>query len=110
FALLQMRIQSGREGGAETPRSIILAIEEPELYIHPHCQRLIFGVLKAFAGVSEGGESAGRDQVLYTTHSPAFVEIGHYERIAVVRKPNQETGTVVQQCPAGVLGSIEERK
>jgi len=110
FALLQMLIQSGRENGAEDARPIILAIEEPELYIHPHSQRLIFGVLKAFAGVKDGGENVSPDQVFYSTHSPAFIEIGNYERVAVLRKVDSDTGTTVHQCDAGVLGSMEEKK
>jgi predicted ATP-dependent endonuclease of OLD family len=111
FALLQMLIQSARAGaGGEAARSIILAIEEPELYIHPHSQRLIFGVLKGFAGVEEEGVQKGGDQVLYTTHAPAFIEISRYERVAVVRKRDPMAGTVVQQCDAGVLGTADEKR
>jgi putative ATP-dependent endonuclease of OLD family len=111
FALLQMLIQSARASGMEgVPRPIILAIEEPELYIHPHCQRLVFGVLKGFAGVEQEGEPTGSDQVLYTTHAPSFVEIAHYERVAVVRKRDTETGTLIQRCDTGVLGCVEEKE
>lgn len=110
FALLQMLIESVRvkdaTGGA---RPIILAIEEPELYIHPHCQRLVFNVLKGFAGVDKEGETTGIDQVLYATHATAFVEIAHYERVAVVRKSDAGVGTKVQQCNVGVLGSPDEK-
>ena len=111
FSLLQMLIKAGR-GTSINNRPIFLAIEEPELYIHPHCQRLIFSVLKGFAGVTDDPTPTqiGADQTIYTTHSPSFVEIANYERIGVVRKPNCKNGTVVHQCPAGVLGSVEERK
>lgn len=110
FALLQMSIESARaKDGAAAERPIILAIEEPELYVHPHCQRLVFSVLKGFAGVEKEGGPAGNDQVLYATHAPAFVEIAHYERVAVVRKADVATGTKVQQCKVGVLGSPEEK-
>lgn len=110
FALLQMLIDSNRAESAEGSRPILLAIEEPELYIHPHSQRLIFGVLKAFCGLKDEKEIKGSDQVLYTTHSPAFIEIGSYERIAVLRKPTHEIGTIVRQCEIGVLGTMEEKK
>lgn len=107
FSLLQMLMKSSGTG-EDSP--IILAIEEPELYIHPHAQRRIYGVLKEFAGVLNGDDSAEDfDQVLYSTHSPRFVDVSQYERIAVVRK-NPETGTEVRQCEAGVLGIPEERK
>lgn len=110
FALLQMLIESGRGEGVKGTRPILLAIEEPELYIHPHSQRLIFGVLKSFAGINEEEDAVTSDQVLYTTHSPAFIEIGNYERIAVVRKPDHQTGTTVHQCEAGILGTMDEKK
>ena len=108
FALLQMLIRSGQEQGEARP--IILAIEEPELYIHPHAQRLIYRVLKEFAGLTDDEHVAsGTDQVIYTTHSPAFVDISRYERIGVVRK-EPSIGTTIRQCAVGALGSVEERK
>ena len=104
FALLQMLIKSGQRQGATRP--IILGIEEPELYIHPHAQRLIFRVLKEFAGVTDiGDQAAGTDQVIYTTHSPAFVDISRYERIGVVGK-EPAAGTTIRQCSVGVLGPL----
>ena len=107
FALLQMLMKSGRQ--QEEARPIILGIEEPELYIHPHAQRLIYRVLKEFAGlVDKTHDESGSDQVIYTTHSPAFVDISRYERIGVVRKESS-IGTTIKQCAVGVLGSVEER-
>ena len=108
FAILQMLIRSGKQEGEARP--IILGIEEPELYIHPHAQRLIFRVLKKFAGVPDDVDQAsGIDQVIYTTHSPAFVDIHRYERIGVVRKKS-DAGTIIKQCDVGVFKNIEERK
>ena len=108
FALLQMLIQSGQQQGETRP--IILGIEEPELYIHPHAQRLIFRVVRDFAGVVDDGDQVtGTDQVIYTTHSPAFIDISRYERIGVVKK-DPATGTHIRQCAVGVLGTVEERR
>lgn len=108
FALLQMLIKPDQPQGNARP--IILGIEEPELYIHPHTQRLIYRVLKEFAGLkNDEGQAQGTDQVIYTTHSPAFVDVSRYERIGVVKKdPN--AGTIVRQCSVGILGTVEERK
>ena len=112
FALLQMLIRLRQRQGSEKEavRPVILGIEEPELYIHPHAQRLIFRVLEEFSGLSgDTDQGLNHDQVLYTTHSPTFVDINRYERIGVVRKePN--AGTIVRQCSIDVLGSIEERE
>lgn len=108
FSLLQMLMKSKRADSEVRP--IILCIEEPELYIHPHAQRLIYSVLKQFAGLPGDADTAtGTDQVIYTTHSPTFVDVSRYERIGVVcKKP--DAGTIVKQCPAGVLGDPIERK
>ena len=89
------------ETGEEESRTIILAIEEPELYIHPQMQRLIYSVLKEFAQT---------DQVVYTTHSPSFVDVGAYHTIGVLRKVDVNEGTKVFQCEAGVLDAETERK
>ena len=108
FALLQILIKSGHQQGEARP--IILGIEEPELYIHPHAQRLIYRVLKEFAGLTDDADQAlGTDQVIYTTHSPAFVDISRYERVGVVGK-EPAAGTFMRQCAVGVLGTVEERK
>jgi CRISPR-associated exonuclease Cas4 len=92
---------TGEQTTAEPPKTIILAIEEPELYIHPQLQRVVYGVLKDFAKT---------DQVVYTSHEPAFIDLGDYHQIALVRKQSYEDGTKVTQCDHGVLGTTEERK
>lgn len=111
FSLLQMLIDAARQNNGADSRPIILAIEEPELYIHPHSQRLIFRVLREFAGVGDDdAEATGSDQVVYTTHSPAFIEVWNYHRIGVVKKTDLATGTTVAQAERGVLGNPEDRK
>jgi putative ATP-dependent endonuclease of OLD family len=112
FALLQASILNQRgelvieptgEKGDQTQRgkTIIIAIEEPELYIHPQMQRLIYGVLRAFS-VS--------DQIIYSTHAPSFVDLTAYEGIAVIRKESTNRGTTVCQCNPGVFGDPQERR
>jgi CRISPR-associated exonuclease Cas4 len=110
FALLQALVMNQRgqllpqgeaQGAAAEVRTIILGIEEPELYIHPQIQRAIFSVLREFARL---------DQVLYVTHEPAFVDLANYHEIAVVQKPSVQSGSRVTQCEKGVLGDPEERK
>jgi predicted ATP-dependent endonuclease of OLD family len=45
-------------------RDYLFAIEEPEIYLHPHANRVLLNLLE---------EIALRDQVLFTTHSSEFV-------------------------------------
>ncbi len=117
FGLLQVLIRNTRgelieaddPGNVDALPSIILAIEEPELYIHPQSQRLIYRVLEEFASPNDAAE-ANRDQVVYTTHSPSFVDIARYWRVAIAKKDAAEVGTIVSQCDEGVLGDPEEKR
>lgn len=74
FALLQTYVQHlGRsavpvDGQQEVaPRPLIFLFEEPELYLHPRSQRVLFATLSR---ISE------THQVLVTTHSPLFFAPG----------------------------------
>jgi predicted ATP-dependent endonuclease of OLD family len=54
-------------------RNLILAVEEPELYMHPQAQRTIRQV---FRKISEGA-----DQVIFSTHSSLLVDVAHFDEI-----------------------------
>ncbi len=65
--------------------NLILAIEEPELYLHPNRQRHLSRILFEMASGAIPGV-AGVTQVLYTTHSPLFVGIERFDQIRRLRK------------------------
>ncbi len=68
----------------------VVLIEEPELFLRPHAQRYLYRLLRALA-------SAG-NQVMYSTHSPTFLNVARLEEFALVgRAP--ETGTTIIQPP-----------
>jgi len=75
-------------GIAEMLPDLIIAIEEPELYQHPNRQRSLSRVLRelsegAIPGVAE------RTQVIYSTHSPFFVELSCFDAIRrLTKSPN----------------------
>jgi len=107
FTLLQTLIMNEREQllsdtepSPDSP-SIILAIEEPELYIHPQLSKLFFDVMKDFSA---------SDQVIYATHSPLFVDAFEYESIAIVTKPSVDAGTVVTTCDSTAFEGLGDRK
>lgn len=86
--------QSVGDGGApdkgrEKARpSLILAIEEPELYQHPNRQRHLANVLRQLTMGAIPGVSASV-QVVYATHSPFFVGIDRINQLRLLRKvPN----------------------
>jgi hypothetical protein len=73
FALLQCYVEklaaAANQGGEGTPaqRPLMFLFEEPELYLHPKSQRVLFGTLARISGVY---------QVVVTTHSPLFFAPG----------------------------------
>lgn len=68
----------------------IFAVEEPELYLHPHAQRRLYRDLRDMISV---------DPCLYvmaTTHSPVFIDMENYRELAIVEK--RENGTTIIRC------------
>ena len=80
--------QENREG--QLP-SLVLAIEEPELYQHPSRQRHLASVLLDLAAGTIPGV-AQNTQVVYTTHSPLFVGLDRFSQIRVLRKITDGNG------------------
>ncbi len=85
----------------EQNRTIILAIEEPELYIHPQLCKLFFDVMREFGKT---------DQVIYSTHSPLFIDAFDYDRIAIVKKVNTIEGTKVKICDPKAFEGLNDRR
>ena len=56
----------------------LLLIEEPELYLRPQAQRYLYRLLRQFA---ERG-----NQVIYSTHSPAFLNVSHLDELVFVER------------------------
>ncbi len=110
-------VQAGADGEnpaatSEREQNIIFGIEEPELYQHPNRQRHLSSILERLC--SGGMPGATRSvQVIYTTHSPLFVDIGHFERIKIVRKVQnspdlpKET-TITSTTPEDVQNALDE--
>lgn len=78
--------------------SVVMLIDEPELYLHPHACRHFYSILKALSGSGV--------QVIYTTHSPAFLDVADYRSIYLVKKEYDKT-KVFEGSSAGI--SEEDR-
>jgi putative ATP-dependent endonuclease of OLD family len=78
---------TGRHEGRR--RTLILGVEEPELYMHPPMLRSVRKVLRKIA---DGG-----DQVFFTTHNPAMVDVGFFDEIIRVEGGSTEKGATVHQ-------------
>ncbi len=59
-------------------KSIILAIEEPELYLHPQMQRTLMDVLLSIA--------LDNNQIIYSTQSSLFADISRCNQICIMRR------------------------
>lgn len=69
-------IEEGREDRGIRPRPVVLAIEEPELYMHPQVERKMRDAL--YRLVSQSGF-----QVICTTHSPVFLDMAQRHKSVV---------------------------
>jgi predicted ATP-dependent endonuclease of OLD family len=69
--------------------NLILGIEEPELYQHPDRQRHLSKVLAKLA--QEGVQGVVEEmQVIFSTHSPLFVDLEQFEKIRVFKKIKED--------------------
>jgi CRISPR-associated exonuclease Cas4 len=115
FALLRawakaLREEKKTKGESDiSPRkrsdSVIFAMEEPELFLHPHAQRRLAVSLREIAESSE-------HQVFVCTHSTHFVDLEHYKEVAIITKDRPERGSCVRQCTEDLFegDDIDERK
>jgi putative ATP-dependent endonuclease of OLD family len=91
-----LAVAIARAYAAIVKQALVLAIEEPELYLHPHGCRHFRRLLDELA--------TGGVQVIYTTHERSFVDLARFHNIHVVRKESDETKVysgVGQPTPAG---------
>lgn len=113
FALLRawakaLRSERKTEGGEEvSPRkqsdSVIFAMEEPELFLHPHAQRRLAASLREIAETPE-------HQVFLCTHSTYFVDLEHYKEVAVITKDCPKKGSCVRQCTRDLFEGDDTRE
>ncbi len=93
-AALRKKRNSASEGEITARRqsdSVIFAMEEPELFLHPQAQRQLSASLKEISKTPE-------HQVFICTHSTHFVDLTHYREIVIINKDNSASGSHVRQC------------
>jgi hypothetical protein len=104
------RDRSHTEDGEEP--SLVLGIEEPELYQHPNRQRHLMSILSSFEDQDVAGR-ASSVQVVYSTHSPLLLSMKRFDDIRSLLKVPRESGspkeTIVRQSSLeDVAGRLEE--
>lgn len=109
IAVLQVLAEAEPSGGAEdgvTPqKSLMLAIEEPELYQHPLQAR---AVAAALLQLSAGAEGDAGPQIAYSTHSEHFVKPALFEDLRVVRREGGSDTSVVAADPTRVEAALKK--
>jgi CRISPR-associated exonuclease Cas4 len=85
--------------------SMIIAVEEPELFLHPQAQRSLADALRQLA-------EAENRQILLCSHSAHFVDLDNYRQIAIAAKPSPQQGTQIRQCTTDLFESnaVPDRK
>jgi predicted ATP-dependent endonuclease of OLD family len=82
--------ESSSESEDATKLSLIIGIEEPELYQHPSRQRHFARILLDLAQGRIQGVAA-RTQIIYASHSALLVDIDRFNQVRrVTRKPTED--------------------
>jgi predicted ATP-dependent endonuclease of OLD family len=63
-------------------KNIIVAIEEPEIYLHPPIERATYKLLRSL--------SEDDDQIIYSTHDSHFVAVEYFDEIRLFKKELSE--------------------
>jgi predicted ATPase len=79
------RCCEARSGG------LILLIEEPEMYLRPQAQRYLYRLLREL--------TLHGNQVIYSTHSPAFLNVARLDELTFVSRGPGDGTTVLQPEP-----------
>jgi putative ATP-dependent endonuclease of the OLD family len=85
---------------AEAP-TLILAIEEPELYQHPTKQRHFAEVLRGLSSGTLPGVQ-GHTQIIFGSHSPMFISMGKADEIRLTRR-SACADSALKQCSLQAL-------
>jgi hypothetical protein len=70
---------------------LVLLIEEPELYLRAQAQRYLYRLLREF--------SLGGNQTIYSTHSPAFLNVARLDELVFVERLPHEGTRALQPEP-----------
>lgn len=88
---------------ASSPRGLLLAVEEPELYQHPAQARFIARTFESLTA-----DPGAQVCVLACTHSPIFVDVRSFDSLRRVQKERAAAGPIVVVKQAS-LDQVAER-
>jgi len=91
----------GIESALPESAPIILAFEEPELYLHPQAQLSFYEDIQKLSS---------RDQLFLCTHSPYLVDLENFEGIKILKRETLTSPTVVHECTKDIWGNMDLKK
>jgi len=86
-------------GCRQEDNEYVFALEEPEIYLHPHATRVLLNVLSRISR---------SDQVIFSSHSPEFINLVPLDNIANIRRVGDQREVVTPDLP--MLSSDEKTK
>jgi len=91
------------EVGETLPTSppIILAFEEPELYLHPQAQMSFYDDIKKLSS---------HDQIFVCTHSTHLFDIEDYDGIKILRRESLTSPTKIFECTEDLFDDLTLKK
>lgn len=102
LCLLQILAEQLYQRDQTHPSSLLLLVEEPEIYLHPEMCRRMRDTLLSIA-------QNGRAQVICTTHSPVFLDLAdRHDGIVILRRRGNELAVI--QKSEDVFGLEKEQK
>jgi len=105
FALLRTYVDlvKGAEGGAQadSAQPYLFLFEEPELYLYPSAQKILFDALSKLAA---------QNQVVITTHSPSFLSpTATSAFIKLIKKREGEQKPETKVISVDIVGEIAQK-
>ncbi len=108
FSILELyEVYRNRREGSGTDETIVLVVEEPELYQHPTRARSLARILRRLS--SESSPGGFRFQILYSTHSPYFLSLGSFSNIRRIEKVSHAAGPMESKIKKTTLKQVGER-
>jgi len=101
-ALFEGNIDWANVGGTlPTSPPIILAFEEPELYLHPQAQMSFYDDIKKLSS---------HDQIFVCTHSTHLLDIEDYDGIKILRRESLTSPTRMFECTEDLFDDLTLKK
>ena len=100
FALLRTYVEKNRQNSnSKYNRPYLFLFEEPELYLHPTAQRILF---QALSNISNDGH-----QVIVTTHSPFFFSYDSTETFIKMKRIKENSNHYSITIPVNIHGNTD---